>query len=128
MNQEQKKQKILDRLRTGPLSSLKGADKLLEKLKAQRSAKKSAEVSEILEKQQRLVRQLNEENLILIEKNQELKQKLDNCDWDLLCLAQGNTELQQQNESLKQQLLISQNNCSRSLKELYVTRNFIKKI
>ncbi len=119
-----KKQRILDRLKSAPLSGLKGTEKLLEKLKSQRCAKKLSEVDVIIEKQQILVRQLNQENLRLMKDNQDLKQKLDICDWDLLCLAQGNSELHQRNESLKEQLRVSQNICSRNLRELHENRKF----
>lgn len=130
-----KKQKIMDRMKQAQFSTLKGSSNLMEKLQRQRSAMKrrqeetdSKNMFQIIQKQQTLVTELNSENLELIQENEELKKHLNNYDLKYRHLLEQNKDLNTQNSSLKYQLLVSQNNCAQSLKELQSARLYINSV
>lgn len=127
-----KRQKILDRMKQSQFSSLKGSSTLMDKLQKQRSAMKTRQdnlnMFNIIKKQQALVTELNSENLELIQQNTELKEHLNTYDKKYNQLIDQKNDLNTQNVSLKYQLLISQNNCAQSLKELQSARLCIKSL
>lgn len=127
-----KKQKILDRMKQSQFSSLKGSSTLMEKLQKQRSAMKTRQENQdmfnIIKKQQALVTELNSENLELIQQNTEFNEHLNTYDTNYKQLLNQNNDLVTQNVSLKYQLLISQNNCAQSLKELQSARLRIRSL
>ena len=130
-----KKQKIIDRMKQAQFSTLKGSSSLMEKLQKQRSSMKTRQehtnnkqMFQIIQKQQTLVTELNVENLELIQQNTGLKEHLNCYDVNYRNLLKQNRDLSTQNSSLKYQLLISQNNCAQSLKELQSARIYIKSI
>ena len=137
--QSLKKQKIIENLKNSKFANLKGSSSLMQKLQKQRNSKDNAskhsdrveeesrtEMLEIIDKQQKIVSQLNEENIELIYRNDLMRQNCINYNESVQDLKSQNNDLKDRNESLKKQLLISQNNCSQSLKELQVARYRIK--
>ena len=84
----------MDRLKSMPISALKGSDRILNRLQAQREAagqrKKEtfgaggtkSEMNGIIAKQQNLVMELNCENVKLIGDNEKLREHLEVADWD----------------------------------------------
>lgn len=135
--QSLKKQKIIDNLKNSKFANLKGSSSLMQKLHKQRndSATKHEKVVEeasktemlrIIDKQQRIVSQLNDENIELIRRNKLMRPNCINYNANIHDLTGQNNDLKERNESLKKQLLISQNNCSQSLKELQAARYHIK--
>jgi hypothetical protein len=131
-----KKQKVLDRMRQSKFAELKGSSSMMNKLHKQRSAMKARaeeeatnqDMFEIIKKQQVLVTDLNNENIQPIQQNQELQGQLQKQEDNVISLAIKNNELYEQNISLKCQLLISQNNCAQSLKELQNVRMYMKSL
>lgn len=128
-----KKQKIMDRMKQAQFSTLKGSSTLMDKLQKQRSAIKTRQdepnnknMFKIIQKQQTLVNELNSENLELIQQNKVLEEQLNNYDLNYGHLLEQNNDLSTQNSSLKYQLLVSQNNCAQSLKELQRVRLCMK--
>ena len=63
-----------------------------------------------------------------MQQNQELQGQLQKQEDNVTSLAIKNNELYEQNISLKCQLLISQNNCAQSLKELQNVRMYMKSL
>ena len=127
-----KKKKILENLKSKPFSEQKSSAKLLQTIQRQREtinisnhqqhstsqAKSSDQMYDLLLKQRKVVLQLDEENVTLIKQNTQLKSILNSTDSKLKSAHKSNIQLQEQNSSLKQQLLISQINCAKMVTEV----------
>ena len=115
---EFKKKKILETLKSKPFSQQKSNDKLMQLIQKQRvehSKKETEQMYSLLIKHHNVVHQLDVENQVLIEQNQLLAEQI-----------QSTCELEEQNASLKQQLLISQMNCAKMVNELKKVKRSIK--
>lgn len=114
-----KKKAILESLKQKPFSEQKSSSKLLETIQKQKSGLKNQEQAySLLVKQRDVVMRLDHENIQLIDQNKILANNLVANETKLFTSKKVNGELREQNESLKQQLLISQMNCAKMVSEL----------
>ena len=118
--QNLKMKKILENLKSKPFKEQKSSAGLLQTIEKQRRAvaldqiENNDEMYQLIMKQRDVVLKLNEENVQLIQQNTILettvhKQKR---------VEKLNTQLNEQNSSLKQQLLISQMNCAKMVNQV----------
>lgn len=68
-----KRAQVIASLRQGKLSTLKNSECLIEKIKRQKETVFTNQCVAMLEKQQQVVRYLNDENMRLIRENESLK-------------------------------------------------------
>jgi hypothetical protein len=120
---EFKKNKVLKNLKCKPFCEQKSSNKLLTIIQNQRDSivsdnDKSTQMYDLLLKQRKVVLQLDEENVSLVKQNTSLKTILNIATAKLESANKVNIELREQNESLKQQLLISQVNCAKMVNRL----------
>jgi len=122
---EFKKNKVLKNLKCKPFCEQKSSNKLLTIIQNQRDSivndsdnDKSTQMYDLLLKQRKVVLQLDEENVSLVKQNTSLKTILNIATSKLESANKVNIELREQNESLKQQLLISQVNCAKMVNRL----------
>lgn len=114
-----KKKAILEGLKQRPFSEQKSSSILLETIQKQKSGFKNQEQAySLLVKQRDVVMRLDHENIQLIDQNKTLTNNLVANETKLFTSQKVNGELREQNESLKQQLLISQMNCAKMVSEL----------
>ena len=120
---EFKKNKVLKNLKCKPFCEQKSSNKLLTIIQNQRDSivndsDESTQMYDLLLKQRKVVLQLDEENVSLVKQNTSLKTILNIATSKLESANKVNIELREQNESLKQQLLISQVNCAKMVNRL----------
>jgi hypothetical protein len=120
---EFKKNKVLKNLKCKPFCEQKSSNKLLTIIQNQRDSivndsDESTQMYDLLLKQRKVVLQLDEENVSLVKQNTSLKTILNIATAKLESANKVNIELREQNESLKQQLLISQVNCAKMVNRL----------
>lgn len=70
-----KRAKVISSLRQGKFSDFKNSQSLIENIKRQKDSVTIEKCTRMVEKQQTIVRLLNEENLRLVQENQELRRE-----------------------------------------------------
>jgi hypothetical protein len=122
--QNEKMKKILDNLKSKPFSQQKSSSQLLQTIERQRKAAALSQIEnhdemyQLIMKQRDVVLKLNQENVNLIQQNVVLETTLKTTDHKQKRIEKINLQLNEQNSSLKQQLLISQMNCAKMVKQV----------
>ena len=122
--QNEKMKKILDNLKSKPFSQQKSSFLLLKTIERQRKASALSQIEnhdemyQLIMKQRDVVLKLNKENVNLIQQNVVLETTLKTADHKQKRIEKINLQLNEQNSSLKQQLLISQMNCAKMVKQV----------
>ena len=123
--QQAKKRKLLEKLKNEKFQSMKGSSAIIDKIKKQREMHENRigdQKDKIIYKQQRIVKQLDQENEQLTNENVELKTKLCNVKNERDQLAEKAIELKEQTDSLRVQLKVSQTYTSTILNDLKNSR------
>ena len=122
--QNEKMKKILDNLKSKPFNQQKSSFQLLKTIERQRKASALSQIEnhdemyQLIMKQRDVVLKLNQENMNLIQQNVVLETTLKTTDHKHKRIEKINLQLNEQNSSLKQQLLISQMNCAKMVKQV----------
>lgn len=129
--QQIKKKKLLEKLKNEKFQSMKGSTTIIDKIKKQRETYESKlgdQKDKIIFKQQRLVKQLDQENEQLAKENDQLRTTLCNVKSERDLLADKAIELKYQTDSLRDQLKLSQAHSVKILNDLKESKQDLLKI